>query len=395
MNQTTSKKIANAVSTIIDRVRRNGDAALALFLKKFDKVSIQPKKFRISASEVTAALKQIDPQTKSAITDCASRIKTFHQNERKNIQKSWKRNQDGVTLGQIIRPVESVGIYVPGGRFSYPSTVLMAAIPAKIAGVKKIVLVTPPQNLTDELLASAEIAGVDEIFQIGGPAAVAALAIGTRNIPKVDLIVGPGNAYVTEAKRQLYGEVGIDLLAGPSELVILADKSAKADFIAADLAAQAEHDPMASSTLISTDRKLPGNVKALLPQTKLGQCKFVFEPDLKKALFRLNQLAGEHVEILVKNPQKILGEIKNGGAIFIGPYSPAVMGDYWAGPSHVLPTGRSARFSSGLSVANFLKRSSLIQVSPAAFARGGKSAYKMAVIEGLMQHANSIKIRLK
>jgi len=287
-----------------------------------------------------------------------------------------------------------VGVYVPGGRFAYPSTVLMAAIPAKIAGVEKVVVATPPKNLNQEVLAAAYLAGVDEIYQVGGPVAVAALAIGTKTIPKVDLIVGPGNAFVTEAKRQLFGEVAIDLLAGPSELVILADSSASADFLAADLMAQAEHDPMARTILISMDKDLLKKVKALVPREKLYQCQLIFESSVTKAIEKLNKFAGEHVELMVRNPQSLLARVKNAGALFIGPYSPAVMGDYWAGPSHVLPTGRSATFSSGLSVANFMKRSSLIEIGPKAFIKGGKAAFQMAMAEGLLQHAKSIKVRV-
>jgi histidinol dehydrogenase len=229
---------------------------------------------------------------------------------------------------------------------------------------------------------------------VGGPAAIAALAVGTKSIPKVDLIVGPGNALVTEAKRQLFGEVGIDLLAGPSELVVLADDSANPEFIAADLAAQAEHDPDSAGILISTSRDLIQRVRRELPGKLLGQCKFIYEADRKRAIEIANDVAGEHVELMVRNPQGCLDELKNGGTFFINEWSPAVMGDYWAGPSHVLPTGRSARFGSGLSVMTFMKRSSLIEISNAAFRKGWRAAHRIADVEGLERHAHSLRVRV-
>jgi len=395
MKEIAREKITKDVAAIIRRVRKDGDLAVIRFAKIFDGVNLQSRQLKISPAIIKEASKKIDSAMKTALTICAARIKSFHLKEKKSAGKSWAAIEKGVKLGQIVNPVESVGVYVPGGRFSYPSTVLMTVIPAKVAGVKRIALVSPPKNITPELLVAAGIAGVSEIYQVGGVQAIAALAIGTKTIPKVDLIIGPGNAYVTEAKRQLFGEVGIDLLAGPSELVVLADRTAKPEFVAADMAAQAEHDPMSRAILISTDNKLVASVRNLLPKAKLSQCRLIYQPNMAKAVGLVNNFAGEHVGIFVKNSVKIVREIKNGGAIFVGPYSPAVMGDYWAGPSHVLPTGRSARFSSGLSVANFLKRSSLIQITPQAFRNGGKFAYKMAMAEGLREHANSIKIRLQ
>jgi len=282
----------------------------------------------------------------------------------------------------------------PGGRYSYPSTLLMTAIPARLAGVRRIAVVTPPSRLSDEVLAAANLGGVTEIYRVGGPAAIAALAIGTKSIPRVDLIVGPGNALVTEAKRQLYGEVGIDLLAGPSELVVLADESAPAQYIAADMAAQAEHDPDSRAILISLSKELVSRVKALIPKQLANRCVLIYEPERTKAIAKANDFAGEHVQIFMQRPQDCLDTLKNGGAFFINDWSPAVMGDYWAGPSHVLPTGRSARFASGLSVMTFLKRSSLIDISGAAYKKGWLSAYKMAETEGLIQHARALKSRV-
>ncbi|MFN0117619.1 MAG: histidinol dehydrogenase [Elusimicrobiota bacterium] len=387
-------KIQKNVQHIISQIRLTGDKALVGFTAKFDNLQLTPSQFKVSNNEIKKSLKKLDPKVLNAIKVCANRIKAFHLEEKKRIPKSWSVTKQGVGLGQSYRPIESVGIYVPGGRFSYPSTVLMTAIPAKVAGVKKIIIVTPPGKLSAEILGAAQMAGVDAVYQVGGPAAVSALAIGTKTIPKVDLILGPGNAYVTEAKRQLFGEVGIDLLAGPSELVVLADKFADPSYVAADLAAQAEHDPDSTGVLISLDSALIQKVKNFLPKNLLNQCQFIYEPLVNKAIQLTDAYAGEHVEILMKNSKQIFKKLKNGGTFFLSPWSPAVMGDYWAGPSHVLPTGRSARFASGLSVMTFFKRSSFVDISKAAFMKGFSAAHKMAEREGLIQHAKALKVRV-
>lgn len=391
MNQ---KQVQSTVEKVISDVRRRGDAALIDLARRFDRVSLSAGTLRIPETKIKAALKSIDLERRKAIEACARRIQDFHWEERKRLPQSWTVTKDGVRLGQIFSPIRSVGVYVPGGRFAYPSTLLMTAIPARLAGVERIVVVTPPARLSDEILAAAAIAGVKEIYRVGGPGALAALALGTKTVPKVDLIVGPGNALVTEAKRQLFGEVGIDLLAGPSELVVLADDTAPAEAVAADLAAQAEHDPDSKGILITTSRDLVSKAKRLLPKEQVKQCEFYCVPDLKKAVAKANEFAGEHVELMVRRPQEILDVLKNGGTFFLNNWSPAVLGDYWAGPSHVLPTGRSARFGSGLSVMTFLRRSSLIEVSSAAFKRGWKAAHKMAEMEGLTLHARSLKVRV-
>lgn len=354
-----------------------------------------PKEFRVPAREIRKAHASLSYDVRSAIDACARRIHDFHFQESRHAPKSWTYVRDGVRLGQLIHPIDSVGVYVPGGRFSYPSTLLMTAIPARLAGVRRVAVVTPPGRLSAEILAAAKIAGVDEIYRVGGPAAIAALAVGTRSIPKVDFIVGPGNAFVTEAKRQLFGEVGIDLLAGPSELAVLADDSADADVVAADMAAQAEHDPDAQSHLVSLSRRLVRDVRNRLPAELRTRCTLRFEADRLRAFRLVNELAAEHVEIILKRPQDCLDVVRNGGAFFLNGWSPAVMGDYWAGPSHVLPTGRSARFASGLSVATFLKRSSLIEISGSAYARGWRAAHTMARAEGLSQHARSLRSRVE
>jgi histidinol dehydrogenase len=385
---------ARLVAGIIADVRRHGDAALVRFARRFDKISLTPRSLRVPQDKFRRAFDALDLEMKRALESCARRIQDFHYQEKKHVPQSWTYVKSGVRLGQIYSAIEAVGIYVPGGRFSYPSTLLMTAIPARLAGVGRIAVVTPAGRLSTELLAAAHVAGVTELYQVGGPAAVAALAIGTKSIPKVDLIIGPGNALVTEAKRQLFGEVGIDLLAGPSELAVLADDSAEAEAVAADMAAQAEHDPDARSYLISLSKRLLNDVRSRLPADLRARCVLVHQPDRKKAIAQANALAAEHVQIILKRPQDCLDTIKSGGAIFLNGWSPAVMGDYWAGPSHVLPTGRSARFASGLSVMTFMKRSSLIDISAGAYRKGAPAARKMAESEGLMQHARSLTSRM-
>lgn len=390
----SASKVSKLVSKVIKDVRWNGDEAISRLLKKIDKVSLAPGQFRVSKARIQSAVKKINPEMKRAIEACARRIQDFHFQEKRHITQSWTYAKDGVRMGQIYNPIDSVGVYVPGGRFSYPSTLLMTAIPARMAGVRRIAVTTPPQKLSNEVLVAASVAGVDEIYQIGGPAGIAALSLGTRSIPRVDLIIGPGNALVTEAKRQLFGEVGIDLLAGPSELVVLADDSASPDLIAADMAAQAEHDPDSCATLISLSMDLIKKVSAKLPKAQVKQCGWIYRKNLAKAVEYANLLAAEHVEIMLRRPQECLDTLKNGGAFFLNEWSPAVMGDYWAGPSHVLPTGRSARFGSGLSVMTFMKRSSLIEISGAAYKKGWLSAHRMAEAEGLSQHARALRLRL-
>jgi len=389
-----SRAVQKTVEAIIRDVRRSGDDVLVRETERFDKVKLSPARFRVPLNSIRTASSRIDTDLKKAIEACARRIQDFHYNERKQITQSWTMSKNGVRMGQIYNPVRSVGIYIPGGRFSYPSTLLMTAIPARLAGVERIVAVTPAGRLSDEILAAAQIAGVKEIYRVGGPAAIAALAIGTRTIPKVDLIIGPGNAYVTEAKRQLFGEVGIDLIAGPSELAVLADESASAAFIAADMLAQAEHGPDSMSYLVTTSAALLKDVQKLIPKEFKGQCELMLERDLSRAITKMNELASEHVQIFVKKPQLCLDNLKNGGTFFIGQFSPTAMGDYWAGSSHVLPTGRAARFMSGLSVMTFLKRSSLIEISSGAYAKGWTAAYRMAQAEGLTRHAESLKVRM-
>ena len=386
------RSITNSVGRILDSVKTRGDKALYEMIRRFDGVRITGG-LKIPRARCANALKTLGPPLRRSLEESARRIRRFHEEENRRITKSWRFSNDGALLGQEIRPVDSVGIYVPGGRFAYPSTVLMTAIPARSAGVKRVALCTPPKRLDEMILAAAMIAGVDEIYRVGGPAAIGAMAFGTKQIRPVDLIVGPGNALVTEAKRQVFGTVGIDSLAGPSELVVIADSSAPAAALALDLEAQSEHDPDARGLLISLDRRLLEEVRRKVAPDLRPQCEFVFAPTPAKAIQLANRWAPEHLEICARNAPQILRGIRHAGAVFLGPWSPAVTGDYWAGSSHVLPTARAARFSSGLSVMTFLKRTSVIALSQAAFGRAAPVCRRIAEAEGLSYHERSVAVR--
>ncbi len=377
----------------MDDIRRQGDAAVAKALARHDGVRLSPREFRVPLERARRALGSLAPDRRRALESSARNIRRFHETERRQGPRSWREKRGGVLAGQEIRPVGSAGVYVPGGRFAYPSTVLMTVIPARVAGVPRVVMATPPQHLTEDVLAAAALAGVDEIYQIGGVAAVGALTYGTRTVKAVDLVVGPGGAWVTEAKRQVFGAVGIDTLAGPSEIVIVADRSARPNFAAADLMAQAEHDPLARSTLISTDAGFLAAARAAVAPAFRRQCRFVMARNLEEALERASALAPEHLSLMVKNPAALLPRVRNAGAVFLGSWSPVAAGDYWAGPSHVLPTGRSARFSSGLSVQTFLKRTSVIGLTEPAVRRAAPSIAQLAEAEGLAFHAASVRAR--
>lgn len=387
-----STELSSYVAKIIERVRREGDRALIGYAREFDGVTLTPAAIRVPRAQIEASRRQVDPAIRAAITGAAKNIERFHREELKHIKKSWRFTKNGVTLGQIFTPVDRVGLYVPGGRFPYPSTVLMSAIPARVAGVKRLVMVTPPKKISPIILFAALVAGVDEVYQVGGPAAVAALACGTRTVPKVDLIVGPGNAYVNEAKRQVFGLVGIDALAGPSEVAILADAEVPVHYIIADLSAQAEHDPQARSYLFTESTELARRVKTALPKATRGQVQ-ISVMAIEKAIAAVNALAPEHLEILRKDHASVTPKIRHAGAIFAGYATPTAMGDYWAGPSHVLPTAGSARFSSGLSAATFLKKSSYINCSTSSLKKDGRHIRTFAAAEGLMHHKDSVGVR--
>lgn len=403
----TDEKIVNIVSNIINEVKENGDDAVREFTVRFD--GGVPKKSVIEKDELQEYLNMVDDDFKSAIIKAKNNIYDFHLRQ---AQQSWMTTKEnGVIMGQRVRGLHRVGIYVPGGTAAYPSSVLMNAVPAKIAGVKEIIMVTPPA--TDgkpdpNIMAAAAVAGVDRVFLVGGAQAVAALAYGTEKIPKVDKIVGPGNIFVATAKRLLYGVVDIDMVAGPSEILIVADKTADPAFLAADLMSQAEHDKMASAILLTTSidlaraaaHEIEKQVKDLERQEIIRESlenygEIIVCEDLKQAIDFANELAPEHLELCVAEPLKYIGKIDNAGSVFLGNFSPEPLGDYFAGPNHVLPTSGTARFFSPLGVDSFVKKSSFIYYTPAELRAAKDDIIKLADTEGLTAHANSIKVRFE
>ncbi len=395
------------VLSILDQVKRNGDQAVSTFTKTFDGAELND--FRVSTTEINQAYNDVSDEIVSVIRQAATNIKTFHEQQRR---QSWfTTSEDGSMLGQKITPLDSVGVYVPGGKAAYPSSVLMNVIPASAAGVERIAMVTPPAadgKVPAGVLVAANEVGVTEIFKVGGAQAVAALAYGTETIQAVDKIVGPGNIYVALAKREVFGLVDIDMIAGPSEIVVLADDSAKASYVAADLLSQAEHDERASAVLVTNSMTLAESVQKevrkqleQLPRAEIASKSiedfgviYVVD-DLVSGVEAVNELAPEHLEVLVQNPMTLLGKIRHAGAIFLGPYSSEPVGDYFAGPNHVLPTNGTARFSSPLSVDDFIKKSSVISYSKEALMKNGKSIAALAKLEGLDAHARAIELRLE
>ena len=399
-------EIIGAAARIVDDVRDRGDIALQEYTSRFDGCELD--EFRVTADEITRAVEQVGEEFTDAITLAAAAIEDFHARQ---LPQSWFTTQEGgVFLGQKVAPIERVGIYVPGGRACYPSSVLMCAIPARVAGVGEIAMVVPPDaegNVNPYTLAAAAEAGVDEIYKVGGAQAIAALAYGTDSIPRVDKVVGPGNAYVTAAKKLVMGECGIDMLAGPSEVLVLADETAVPAFVAIDLMAQAEHDPRAATYLVTIDPLLPDRVEEAL-EVLLSEASradvirrslednglIVICPDIVAALDTSDMIAPEHLEIQMADPFDIMGSIRNAGAIFLGPWTPESVGDYIAGPNHVLPTGGTARFSSPLSVDDFVKKSSVLSYSFEALEMDGPSAMTIADAEGLDAHSGAVALRL-
>lgn len=399
------RKVTSAVTDILNNVKQNGDEAVREYTLKFD--GHMPSKFEISREEIDSSPDKCDRDFILALYKAADNIRDFHARQK---QQSWlEPKQNGVILGQRIRGLERVGVYVPGGTAAYPSSVLMNVIPAKIAGVKEIVMVTPPQKdgtANPDILAAAKIAGVDRVFLMGGAQAVAALAYGTQSVPKVDKIVGPGNIFVATAKKLLYGTVDIDMIAGPSEILIVADKSANPKFLAADLMSQAEHDKMASAILLTTSEETANETaKELSRQMQTLERRDIIEQslndfgaiivckDISEAVDFANELAPEHLELAVENPMEYIGRVDNAGSVFLGHYSPEPLGDYFAGPNHVLPTSGTARFFSPLSVDSFIKKSSFIYYTEPALSEAKDDIIKLAETEGLTAHANSIKVR--
>jgi len=385
--------VKNTVARYLEDVRRRGDRAVAVLLRRFDGSTLPPRAWRVPPGEARRALAALPRDRRRALEASARNIRFFHEAEKRHAARSWRVTTAGRTVGQEVRPVAAVGLYVPGGRFAYPSTVLMTAIPAAVAGVPRVVVATPPRHLTPEVLAACALSGVHEIYRIGGVAAIGAMAFGTATVPAVDLIAGPGGAWVTEAKRQVFGAVGIDMLAGPSEIVVVADGSVPAAFVAADLMAQAEHDPLARAALISANARALAAIRAAVVPGFRAQCDFVKVASLDAAAREASRRAPEHLSLAVRNPAGLLKKIPNAGAAFLGPWSPVAAGDYWAGPSHVLPTGRSARFASGLSVQTFLKRTSVIGLSRAGLKAAVWDAALFAESEGLTHHARSLEAR--
>ncbi|MHB8170198.1 MAG: histidinol dehydrogenase [Thermincolia bacterium] len=397
------------VRAILANVKSRGDEAVLEYTACFDKAQLTAETLRVSPKEVEEAYAQVDEEFLAALRVAKENITAFHA---KQLGKSWlEPDEDGNVLGQLLRPLERVGIYVPGGTASYPSSVLMNALPAKVAGVKEIVMCAPPGeggNISPLSIVAANEAGVTEIYKIGGAQAVAALAYGTQTIGKVDLISGPGNIYVTLAKKQVYGQVNIDMLAGPSEILIIADEMANPKYVAADLLSQAEHDVLASSILVTPSMKLAEAVKeevavqvARLSRKEIMTASLrdysgiIVTETLDEAIDLANRYAPEHLELIVANPFEELGKIKNAGAIFLGSYSPEPVGDYLAGPNHVLPTGGTARFYSPLDVDTFMKKSSVIAYSRQGINKYGQQIVKLATVEGLDAHANAVKVRLE
>jgi histidinol dehydrogenase len=385
-----SKRVEESVSRIIEDVRLLGDEALIKYTKKFDKVKLSLKQLKVSEIEISGAYQNISPNFVSTLKIIIENVNKFYC---KSIKKSWRmKDADGVTLGENYTALDKVGIYIPAGTAPLVSTVYMTVLPAKIAGVKKIILISPPDKngyINPHTLVVANLLKVDEIYRVGGAQGIAALAFGTKTIPRVDKIVGPGNIYVSEAKRQVFGIVDIDMIAGPTELVIIANRYSDPKFIIADLKAQAEH-AKGLAILITNSKGLAKEVNSQLN----GDNGFIIlTKNLGQAVEVANKIAPEHLEILVKNPQRIMKGIKNAGAIFLGPYSPAAVGDYVAGPSHVLPTKGTARFSSGLSVCDFMKSSHIIRYSKKALEKIKDPLEKIAGIEGLNKHLDSVKAR--
>lgn len=401
------RKVDGIVAEIIETVRKNGDTAVRAYTEKFDGKA--PEKTEISKEELKELASQCDPRFLSALEKAAANIRDFHQRQK---QQSWLTTQkNGVMMGQRVRGLHRVGIYVPGGTAAYPSSVLMNAIPAKIAEVGEIIMVTPPAKNgkpNPDIMAAALVAGVDRVFLMGGAQAVAALAFGTETVPKVDKIVGPGNIFVATAKKQLYGTVDIDMIAGPSEILIVADETAKPAYLAADLMSQAEHDRMASSILITTSEQLAAEtVQELEKQMATLSRKDIIDEALTnfgaiivcetmdEAVEFANDLAPEHLEVCCENPMEYVGRMDNAGSVFLGNYSPEPLGDYFAGPNHVLPTSGTARFFSPLSVDSFVKKSSFIYYTKPALKEAAEDIVCLAETEGLTAHANSIQVRKK
>lgn len=398
--------VRKSVEEIIENVKSSGDKALRGYTLDFDKVYLES--FKIEKEEIEKAYNEGDLEFIEILKESIKNIEKYHQNQKKTSYIYQK--ELGVFMGQRLIPMDSVAIYVPGGKAAYPSSVLMNAIPAKVAGVNEIVLVTPPDKngeVNKQILVAAKLCGINKVYKLGGAQAIAALAYGTESIESVSMIVGPGNAFVAEAKRQVYGDVGIDMVAGPSEILIVADEKANPKYIAADLMSQAEHDELASSILVTTSKKLADKVKKeievqvknlsrrnIIESSLINFGKIVICKSIEECIELANLIAPEHLELLIDSPIEYLEQVKNAGSVFLGEYTPEPIGDYFGGTNHVLPTGGTARFSSPLSVDTFVKKSSFLYYSQKAVVRDGEKIIRFANEEGLTAHANSVKVRL-
>lgn len=397
---------AELVRQIVGDVRREGDAAVIRYTHLIDRVDYKPEDFLVTEAEYEAAEKAADPAVVESLRKAAENVRRYHQEQKPN---SWMTYREkGSILGQSIIPLDRVGIYVPGGTAAYPSSVIMNAVPASVAGVGEIIMMVPPKNgkINPYVLIAARAAGVKKIYKIGGAQAIAAMAFGTETIPRVDKITGPGNIFVTLAKKEVYGHVDIDMLAGPSEILIVADKTADPVYTAADMLSQAEHDPLASSIVITDDEELAGKVAkeaekqlAALPRREIAQASIdrngliVVAEDMMQAMRFANVSAPEHMELLTAQPFQLLPYVRHAGAVFLGAYSPESLGDYFAGPNHVLPTGGTARYYSVLNVETFMKRTSIISYTQPALSDVSEDIIRLAETEGLQAHANAIRIR--
>jgi histidinol dehydrogenase len=401
-----SSAVEEQVSAILLDVQHRGDAAVAEYTERFDRVALAPAGFAVSRKEVRSAYRRVPREVLALFEESAARIRAFHERQR---GESWfQAGEDGTLLGQLVTPLDRVGLYVPGGKAAYPSSVLMNAVPAQVAGVRSIAICTPAPGgvLNPHVLVAADLLGVEEIYRVGGAQAVGAMAYGTATIPRVDKIVGPGNIYVATAKKLVFGEVDIDMVAGPSEILILADDSADAVLVAADLLSQAEHDELATCVLVTDSRKLAERVRVeverqidALPRPDIaraamrGQGLVMVVRDMEEGMAVANRVAPEHFEILVEEPLRFLPFVRNAGSVFLGAHTPEALGDYMAGPNHVLPTGGTARFFSTLGTPDFQKRSNLMAFSAAEFKKMAAKVERFARLEGLEAHARSVAVR--
>jgi histidinol dehydrogenase len=399
--------IEETVREIIEGVRTNGDEALIRYANQFDGVEISPKEMEVPQKKWALAAKGMEREALASLKRAAERIETFHRHQ---LARSWFDTERGIVRGQMVRPLARAGVYVPGGKAAYPSSLLMNVIPAKVAGVQEVVVMTPPSKtgVNPSILAAAQVVGADRVLQAGGAQAIAALAYGTETVPQADIIVGPGNAYVTTAKRLLYGVAMVDLVAGPSEILVLADGSTPPGFVAADLLSQAEHDEMAWPILITPSPKFAQQVeqevalmeKTLPRQEIITACLerhgiIILVRDLPEGMGIANRIAPEHLELAIQDPLRWLGEVQNAGTVFLGPYTPEAVGDYVGGPNHVLPTAGTARFFSPLGVEHFLKRTNILSCSQEALERLREDVVRLARLEGLEAHARAVEVRGK